>query len=88
MEHLQECWDASITDTKRGFARGPFYSVPEVTEEEWIAMPRFPVPQKSSVRPVDDGSSSGSRANLFAALCERFEVNSIDHIISPFRLLC
>ena len=39
--------------------------------EEWIATPRFPVLQNSSVRPVDDGSRSGSRANLFAALCER-----------------
>ena len=59
MEHLQECWDASITDTQRGFAKGPFYSVQEVTKEvgaeEWIAMPRFAVLQRSSVRPVDDG---------------------------------
>ena len=75
MEHLQECWDASITDTKQCFGKGLFYNVPDVTNEvgaeKWIELLRLPLLQKSSVRRVTDGSRSESRANLFASLCER-----------------
>ena len=69
-----------------GLCQRPFHGDPEVTKEvgakEWIAMLRFPVVLNSSVRPVDDTSRSGLRANLFATTCDELEVTSIDDIVS------
>ena len=77
--------------SKRAFCRGPFYHEDEVSEvvgsRHWIAMPRFPVPQATMVRAVDDGSPSGSSASAFSCMTEKLSVPSIDQIIEVSRTL-
>ena len=50
-------------------------------------MPRFPVQQATKVRPVDDGSPSGSSANAFSCMTEKLSVPSNDQIIAVSRTL-
>ena len=53
----------------------------------WIAMPRFTVLQADKVRPVDDGSGTGSCANSFSYITEKLQVPTADLVISTIRTL-
>ena len=53
----------------------------------WIAMPRFPVLQADKVRPVDDGSGTGSCANSFSYITEKLQVPTADLVVSTIRTL-
>ena len=75
-------WEKSLEDVAEGYAVGPFYEEGEVEcilgTPSWIAMPRFPVLQADKVRPVDDGSGTGSCANSFSYITEKLQVPTAD----------
>ena len=75
-------WEKSLEDVAEGYAVGPFYEKDEVEcvlgTPSWIAMPRFPVLQADKVRPVDDGSGTGSCANSFSYITEKLQVPTAD----------
>ena len=50
-------------------------------------MPRFRVLQADKVRPVDDGSGTGSCANSFSYITEKLQVSTADLVISTIRTL-
>ena len=47
-----------------------------------MPLPRFPVPKGTGVRAVDDGSSTGSSANLFTRTVEKLQVPSSDQFVA------
>ena len=79
----------SILNVEKGLCRSPLYSEDEVSEvvgsRHWLARPCFPVQQGTKVRPVDDGSSSGSSANSCSCMTETSSVPCIDKIIAVRR---
>ena len=84
-------WDKTLEDVDTGFCLGPLFGQRTVTKKlgcsDWLAMPFFPVLQRSKVRPIDDGSASGSAANAFASMTEKFSVPSIDQAVAIARRL-
>ena len=90
-EQLQEVWKASLLDVSKGFATGPWYEEDEISQAlgtpHWVAMPRFPLQQGEKVRPIDDGSHTGSHCNSFARMTEKLWVPSADYIVAVIRSL-
>ena len=90
--HLSKAvWDKTMSDVDLGFTTGPFDTEDEVSNflstSSWIAIPRFPVEQSGSVRPVDNTSPTRSSANSFAAVSERLEVPTVDLAVTIARAL-
>ena len=89
--HQRVIWEKSLEDVAEGYAVGPFYEEGEVEcilgTPSWIAMPRFPVLQADKVRPVDDGSGTGSCANSFSYITEKLQAPTADLVISTIRTL-
>ena len=81
-KHDKELWNKTNLDVQLGFCLGPYTSEDEVSAvlqtDAWTAMPRFPVLQGGKVRPVDDGSATGSHANGFSAITERLTLPTMD----------
>ena len=90
-EHSLTLWKDTLGDVQKGFSEGPYFHEDQVSDflgtSSWIAMPRFPVVQGTKVRPVDDGSETGSEANLFAAMIEKLAVPSVDQLVAATRAL-
>ena len=89
-EHSLTLWKDTLEDVQKGFSEGPYFHEDQVSDllgtSSWIAMPRFPVVQGTKVRPVDDGSETGSEANLYAAMTEKLAVPSIiDQLVAATR---
>ena len=84
-------WDKTLEDDDTGFCLGPLFGQGTVTKKQgcsdWLAMPFFPVLQRRKVRPIDDGSASGSPANAFASMTEKLSVPSIDQAVAIARRL-
>ena len=82
-------WEKSLEDVSKGFATGLHYGESAVTEllegRPWIPLPRFPVPKGTAMRAVDDGSSTGSSANLFTRMVEKLQVPSTDQVVATAR---
>ena len=84
-------WDKTLADRDSGFCCGPYYSEDRVSDvlgtKAWLPMPRFPVMKNAKVRPVDDGSATGSCANNFSHMVEKLEVPSIDMLLAVIKRL-
>ena len=75
--------EKSLEDVSKGFATGTHYGETAVTE--LLPLPRFPVPKGTGVRAVDDGSSTGSSANLFTRMVKKLQVPSTDQVVATDR---
>ena len=68
------------------FSASPLFSN-LLGREDWVCMPRFPVRQSGKIRPVDDGSRTGSGANLYGFMQEQLQVPSVDFAVTVTRYM-
>ena len=84
-------WEKTIEDVTSGYVLGPFLSQSAVSNllgrEDWVCMPRFLVRQLGKIRPVDDGSRTGSGANFYGFMQEQLQVLSVDFAVTVTRYM-
>ena len=80
-----------MEDVAAKFAIGPIFGPSEVDtifgRKEWLPIPRFGVEQRGKVRPVDDGSPTGSFGNAWCAMPENLQVPNLDEIVLLVRYI-
>ena len=81
-EHAQELYDITVSEAKeKSWLKGP-YSPSEMDQRfggQWLPVRRFPVVQKSKLRPIDDLREN--RVNDAFSSTERASLYALDHLV-------
>ena len=84
-----ELWTQSLQEAESGWLSGPYFSEKEVSEvlqtENWICTRRFPLPQSSKVRIIDDGLESG--LNSAYSSYNKLHLMDMDSVVSMVHLI-
>ena len=92
-DHSQEIYDNTIKERDMKFCEGPFLDEAAVVEHlrlsgirdpwRWLPLRRFGVPQKGSIRGVDDAAEN--LANATSSRTEKLQTSSGDAIVAMIR---